>query len=369
MIRPFLYLLATLCVLFVFTMCKKTNPMEDDIPSIDTTRVGTLPINDSLEVDTNVVDTLVNDTIEKPPIYINGLCVDIVPDTNCVEIPPQGSFGYFYEYMDLDHSAASFNPKNNEELVCIRHRNGLPDGLVILNTKNQAIQTLLEGQVRYYPEWSEKGWIVFCREDNQIWKIRSNGEDLTQLTFEIDDWNIRPSWIHNGEKILFVSHRSLENGRLFIMDENGKGVQMIPNTKACSQAFMSKDNQYIIYGRTLTSSATVEIMDVESGQQTVIRDLVRPSLVGATWHSIRQDIVVWSEFETIYAMNIHTNQIVQLKTSCSSERYFNLDFKADGFSFIYHVESLTSIPDSENLRLNHQIIEMDLCGLSTVLVE
>ncbi len=369
MIRPFLYLLATLCVLFVFTMCKKTNPMEDDIPSIDTTRVGTLPINDSLEVDTNVVDTLVNDTIETPPIYVNGLCVDIVPDTNCVEIPSPGDFGYFYEYMDLDYSRASFNPNNNQELVCFRHRDGLRDGLVILNTKTQNVQILLEEQILDHPKWSEKGWIVFSRLDHQIWKIRSDGGDLTQLTLGAEGWNSLPSWINNGKGIVFESTRDLHNGRLFTMDENGKNVEMLPNTKACSFAVMSKNDKYLIYSRTLPSAGTIEIMNMETNEQKVIRDLDKPSLVGAVWHPLQQDVVVWSEYESMYVMNVTTEEIVQLKRDCSSRRYRYFDFRSDASAFIYNLELTSSLPERQEVLFNHQIIEMDLCGQSTVLVE
>ncbi len=351
--------------------------MEDDIPfqdslEVDTTNIDTL-INDSLEIDTVVVDTLINDTTDIPPTYIDGLCIDIVPDTNCVEIPPQGPFGYFYEYMEVDYSAASFNPKNNQELVCIRHRNGLPDGLVVLNTKTQSERVLLAEEVRCHPNWSEKGWIVFCRVDNQIWKIRANGGDLTQLTFKTDGWNVLPSWIDNGKGIVFESTRDLHNGRLFMMDENGENIEMIPNTKACSFAVMSKDSKYLIYSRNLISAGTIEILNIETKEVKIIHDVERPDLAGATWHPIQKDVVVWSEYEKVYAMNVSTEKIVELKAGCSSERYHHFDFKGDASGFIYQLDLSISLSTSElltpNLLFNYQIIEMDLCGLSTVLVE
>ena len=372
MIRSFFYVLTVFSLLFAFTMCKKTNPIDDDILledtlNIDTTRIDSL-INDSLEVDTNIVDTLITDTIISPT-YIDGLCINIMPDTNCVEIPPPGDFGYFYEYMELDYSAASFNPCNNDELVCIRHRNGLSDGLVILNIKTQNEKVLLEGEVRCHPNWGEKGWIVFCRQDNQIWKIRDNGEDLTQLTFKAEGWNVLPSWIDNGERIVFESTRDLHNGRLFTMDEKGENIEMVPNSIACSFTAMSKDSKYLIYRRNLVSVFSLEIRNLETGEIKIIEGIERSNLSGAVWHPIHHDIVVWSNFQTMYAMNVSTNKMVQLKTGCSSEIYRHFDFKADGSGFIYQLDLSSSLPNTFHLLFNHQIIEMDLCGLSTILIE
>jgi len=91
--------------------------------------------------------------------------------------------------------------------------------------------------------WSPDGqYLVFTAfKDNayQIFKIKSDGSDLTQLTFDKED-SFFPSWSPDGKKIMFVSFRKSiidNNGntppQVYIMKSDGTEIRrFLVKTKA-----------------------------------------------------------------------------------------------------------------------------------------
>ncbi|MCB0853106.1 MAG: hypothetical protein KDD63_12855, partial [Bacteroidetes bacterium] len=118
-----------------------------------------------------------------------------------------------YNYLD-----GCFNPRNSNQIAFIRwNTQSIPfvfelcsydfckDKLVVLTDKAFS-----------RPDWSVKGWIVFKGPGSQIWKIKSNGDSLTQLTMVPNENFNRPTWNNSGTKFLVGSWTVK-----IIYDENG----------------------------------------------------------------------------------------------------------------------------------------------------
>lgn len=106
------------------------------------------------------------------------------------------------------------------------------------------------------PSFSPDGqWIVFefdndVPDDEQqgaIWKVRANGDELTQLTGEADDR--QPNWSPAGDHILFQRHASgSDDWNLYTMLPDGSDIQQVTTSSAGdTDASWSPDGQWIVY--------------------------------------------------------------------------------------------------------------------------
>jgi TolB protein len=96
-----------------------------------------------------------------------------------------------------------------------------PDGTRIAFTREGAGGTMAfvpHTDHSFQPAWSPDGdWLVFCRNgggDAELWKIRADGSDLTQLTSNAAD-DREPSWSPDGTKIAFARGGDQDDGQPF----------------------------------------------------------------------------------------------------------------------------------------------------------
>jgi len=91
-------------------------------------------------------------------------------------------------------------------------------GFYFINPNGTNKRLFLVGAVGS-PDWSPDGqWIVFER-GAQIYKIKVNGDNLTQLTF--NGQNFFPDWSPDGKKIAYDSDIRVTNYSIWIMNKNG----------------------------------------------------------------------------------------------------------------------------------------------------
>lgn len=90
---------------------------------------------------------------------------------------------------DYDYYNPIFNPNNSCQIIYARHNN---QGVVGLQAElwkfdfDTGESTLIYDQYYYNADWGSNGWIVFTNYDYQVYKIKDNGDSLTQLTFDSD---------------------------------------------------------------------------------------------------------------------------------------------------------------------------------------
>jgi TolB protein len=82
----------------------------------------------------------------------------------------------------------------------------------------------------FQPTWSPDGnWIAFSRDaggDAELWKVRTDGSDLTQLTNNADeDWEA--SWSPDGTRLAFSRFLPGEGNRVFTVAPGGKGLTQV----------------------------------------------------------------------------------------------------------------------------------------------
>jgi len=141
----------------------------------------------------------------------------------CMDFPKsQSDLGY--EYIDLYPlvRGASFNPNNSNEIVYLKYDGLFDRYLMTYNLVTDVSQVLHQDVFNFQPKWSMKDWIVFNNTHGQLWKIKSNGDSLTQLSINIQAWY--PEWSPDGGNLIFL-YRDQGIGNLRIIDINGNIVE------------------------------------------------------------------------------------------------------------------------------------------------
>src|SRR5690606_1817176 len=120
----------------------------------------------------------------------------------------------------------SFNPNNPNEIIFRDFTNQTPDSfnMARYNLITKEYSLIFRGYFRSRPRWSKKDWIIFGIWSGQIgtgfdiWKMKSNGDSLTQLTF--NGRSHHPEWNKTGDK--FIYHIGYTSPAQYIIaNENG----------------------------------------------------------------------------------------------------------------------------------------------------
>ncbi|MCF7824089.1 MAG: T9SS type A sorting domain-containing protein [Candidatus Marinimicrobia bacterium] len=125
---------------------------------------------------------------------------------------------------------------------------------------------------------SDSTWILYADEpdvtvtfDGNIWKMRPDGSQKTQLTFETKDRD--PVWSPDGTRIAFYSFRGeAANPDIWIMNSDGTGLTNLTNDAGVFDAEpdWSPDGQWLFY-RSTRDNPSGDIYKINIDTREIIR--------------------------------------------------------------------------------------------------
>jgi TolB protein len=134
-------------------------------------------------------------------------------------------------------------------------RSGPDDGIWVLEVAAGTMAVVPHTEHGVQPAWSaDGGWLVFGRNgggDAELWKIRADGSDLTQLTNNAVD-DREPSWSPGGTRIAFTREGAGGTTSIMTMASGGGGELAVTPAGGFEQApDWSPDGKRIAFNRFL----------------------------------------------------------------------------------------------------------------------
>lgn len=134
-----------------------------------------------------------------------------------------GSPGFptYWPQDQYDYRLPCFNPSDPYEIAYLRKDRdvlGECPGAVFIFSFRTGEARQVASNACYGLDWSSTGWLIYTGIDRKIWKVKANGDSLTQLTFG-EGFHNNATWNPNGQ--YFVSNQGY-------MTSDGELVKEVP---------------------------------------------------------------------------------------------------------------------------------------------
>lgn len=271
----------------------------------------------------------------------------------CKEIPPAPvGFGYKLVCGGNCYGAICVNPNNVNELLVFRGLDSIGgSGLVIYDLLNKTSRVIFQGTIYYQPKWGINDWILF-NYDEEIWKIKSNGDSLTQLTF--GTYNFSPEWSMDCTKFIYRDQKIQKN---IIANSDGVHLDTI-DVGGFDIPCWQHDTMICGVGPAWASTA-----NPYNNTWDIVYDFEDTGFCGSAQWIDKQNFI-WT-CHGIYMSNYLTKETTVIKSSCNAKIYLYPSYcpSADKIYFLVLNRRLKNINTIENTT---QIKMMDTDGSDEV---
>ncbi len=265
-----------------------------------------------------------------PPIPIEPDCTNFLIQNGK---PLSGLIFSNWLGIDTTYNTPTFNPKNPDEIIYVRGKISVASSWIIKrNLLTGLEEKIIEGVLRH-PDWSSNDWILFNHADNQVWKIKSNGDSLTLLTIDMQGGQ-DAVWNPEGSKMAFFR----KVGSVYyviIADAKGNYLDTIQHFSYYLTNW-SKNGKYL----SGVDGANPMYCDVASKNQfratsnSIDENVTNLIYIdGVTWTPDSQ-FLIWCNHYGIFKTDINSKTTTRIKTSCDSKYYVSLSVSPDGKKII-----------------------------------
>ncbi len=292
-----------------------------------------------------------------------------MPLPDCANITDLNTSDQIF-YQNLDNTTTvfgSFNPNNSDQILYYHGNTEANNGSVnVFDLNTQSTACIYQGNVWERPYWSAKNWIVFGYAQ-QIFKIKSDGDSLTQLTFQNENYS--PIWSYDGSEIIYRQYVSHQTYSIIRLRDDGYKLDSIPNSYL-DEGVCNGNNQ-IVYLPEHTSKQ-IAILDLDlfgvSNSYTMFEDAYL-NIHDVKWIPNTDD-VVWSTLSGIFRTNLTTLSTTKIKEGCDFNHYLNLDVSSDGLKILTSVFTYTLLePNLIGVDSEIRIMNIDGTNETEIIIE
>jgi len=199
---------------------------------------------------------------------------------------------------------------------------------------------------------SHDGWLTYRTYDGN-WKIKPNGDSLTQLETPMIDFDWHPS----GQQMV---GKTLED-RWALLDDDGQLIQMLDSIQGHRNPRWSPDGEHISFNGFTNFGSFVYLYNVSNQQ---INQIPVSLKFGYSFWVDNDHLLVPHQSGDLVKLNIHTQQIVEvIKPACVNKDYAASSLSQDGqFLLCGYSINEESTPGSSLLNRYTKLIVMNLDG-------
>ena len=276
-------------------------------------------------------------------------------ENNCKPIQDSKSgMGWGFVNSDNYYISPCYNPLDSNVFLFVDFSNNLelPE-LCIYSFLTGKAKRIFQGNIASRPKWGKNNWIVFTLSDNNIWKIKSNGDSLVKLTYTGSCYN--PTWNFESTEIWYYSP---DIQRAIRLTENGAYLNTIEKLPygATNIAFI---NDSIIVSNNYVG---VGIFNLKSGEFDVLSNADITSFSGSAYIPSLMNII-WAHKSGIHLTGIVDNIPSRcIYPSCDSRRYIIPTISGDSQKIIFQLLIKTPL-DKQYLKVESRIVYLDIPSL------
>lgn len=241
------------------------------------------------------------------------------------------------------------NPLNINEFVYVAYADN-QHGIWKYNLLTSDAELVININSDFKPDWSVTDWLVFTSQ-NQIYKCKSNGDSLTQLTFE--DRNYNPTWSPDGSQIIFEKNKDDTIATSIVtIDKDGNFIKAVESIDYAGDtfiwspdgnkvAFWSASNmfeEYLIAWFNVATPENIYFLNKSVPKHEIVDNYIQ-------WYSDSENIL-WSGNQSLYKTNIYTGDTYLVKYGCEYD-YYDFTILADGQTIISRRQELTFVPSTD----------------------
>jgi len=132
------------------------------------------------------------------------------------------TFPTYWPQDQYDYRLPCFNPSDPYEIAYLRKDRdvlGECPGAVFIFSFRTGEARQVASNACYGLDWSSKGWLIYTGVDRKIWKVKANGDSLTQLTLG-EGYHNDAKWSPDGEHFVYAHEGSNRERRVCDADGN-----------------------------------------------------------------------------------------------------------------------------------------------------
>lgn len=266
-------------------------------------------------------------------------------------------FGWqFSPAMDYDYTYPTFNPNDPMEIAYIRkdNVNGQPRGLWKFNLCTGE-KKLLADNALGFTDWSIKDWIVYTGTGNQLFKVKSNGDSLTQIS-NAPGTHKEAKWNDAGDKLAYIKLSG--EASIFLADENGNAQDSIFITELTISGLNWKDGKITGINWVDSDARIVGIgeFDFIDKQFVPIDILDLAALPDSSYYNStfphvtayigEGDQLFYSSKHQMYVYDIATRTRRVVATGADNRQYDIAEVSPDGKTVIYSRRDLVKLDEN-----------------------
>jgi hypothetical protein len=280
---------------------------------------------------------------------------------NDCSIIPVGNFSVFDQYiLDTNYlTSPQFNPNNDNEIVFIEWTS-TSKKLYKFNLITSQKTLIFEGNISgSHISWGKNDWILFSLMDYQIWKIKSDGTQLTKVTSN-GSW-FHPEWNIDGE--LFITYHGYVNSNIYYSGKIWNSSGLIVDSFNWSP-IIGDWNSDIGYGCVCDSRISV----IDPFIDNYISDFNSNSTNYFSFNWISDDEALITSVDGIHKYNIITKKLENIKCSCNSRIYSGGTVNSHRTKIIYSLSILSRL-DGSTILDKSMLVTIDVDGTNEELIE